>query len=883
MKLAPPLLLSALAVTAPALAQETPPADAVDELPAEELPIVEMPQIAEYVQAPYPEEARKNGIEGKVTLIIELDETGAVTHAEVSAAAGNGFDEAALQAVQSMKFTPARTAEGPVPVAFEFTYGFTLQTEPAPSASEAPAAVVNVEGAIREMGTRRRLEGVQIAILGAAAEPLIATTDALGHFVFTDVPAGTWTLRVASPEHLPLRQTIDVIAGEKTTANLWIRAERYGVDEAVGLYRKEQQEVSRTTLSMQEVRRIPGTFGDPVKVIQTLPGAARSPFGTGLLVIRGSNPEDSGVYVDGVRIPIIYHLTGTTSVIAPEFVDSVDYLPGGFGVQYGRSTGGVVDLQTKNRIDDTRLTWGTDILDSQLYFQGKLGKNKQHGIAVGARRSYIDALLPLVVPNDFTIRPLYWDYQLKYARQDLDQGQVLSAFVYGFRDTLRIGAPADVARGNDPDAQGDIATSYESHRAVIKIEQPLAETLKLRVTPSIGVDLTNFNLGNGFRVDTTTWLTEVRAELPWTPADWMEVLPGVDFIGGKYAFTFASPFRFVDLDDPLAEREAIAFDGKGTGLGPDLYLKANLRPLKNRDRWLITPGVRYNLIRFDFGGSVSEGVPDWNVGALDPRLISRFQLNDAWTFKGSTGLYHQPPQPQEIVGLGADSGLGYERSWANSVGFEHNFSPAIHLEVEGFYKTLDQLVVFNPNFQGFGDQTFVNEGEGKAYGVEFILRHAKSGPFFGWISYTLSRSFRRNSPDQEWVPFEYDQPHILSAQGGVDLPRDWGLSAQIQYVTGNPSTPYNSAVYDVDANGYNPLAIGTSNSVRLPPFFQTSLRVDRTFTYRNWQLATYLDLINAVRGVNPEFTNYAYDYSEYAYVRGLPFIPNLGIEAKFWP
>jgi hypothetical protein len=35
--------------------------------------------------------------------------------------------------------------------------------------------------------------------------------------------------------------------------------------------------------------------------------------------------------------------------------------------------------------------------------------------------------------------------------------------------------------------------------------------------------------------------------------------------------------------------------------------------------------------------------------------------------------------------------------------------------------------------------------------------------------------------------------------------------------------------------------------------------------------------------VNPEFTIYNYDYTESAYVRGLPFIPNIGIEAKFYP
>ena len=97
---------------------------------------------------------------------------------------------------------------------------------------------------------------------------------------------------------------------------------------------------------MEDAARIPGSFGDPVRIIQTLPGAAKAPFGSGLLIIRGSNPEDTGVYVDGVRIPIIYHLTGTSSVIAPGVIDEVEYLPGGYGVQYGRTMGGTVNIIT---------------------------------------------------------------------------------------------------------------------------------------------------------------------------------------------------------------------------------------------------------------------------------------------------------------------------------------------------------------------------------------------------------------------------------------------------------------------------------------------------------------------------------------------------------
>ena len=132
-----------LAITlASALAQDAPPVDPA--AAPEELPILEMPRIDVYVEAPYPPEAQAAGLEATVRLLVEIDATGAVINATVEVPVGEGFDEAALEAVKQMRFTPATTAEGPVPVAFEFDYGFVLKApeplpdEPPPEALPAP-------------------------------------------------------------------------------------------------------------------------------------------------------------------------------------------------------------------------------------------------------------------------------------------------------------------------------------------------------------------------------------------------------------------------------------------------------------------------------------------------------------------------------------------------------------------------------------------------------------------------------------------------------------------------------------------------------------------------------------------------------------------------
>jgi len=889
---------------APASAPEDPAAGpsgeegGVEEPPApEDLPIISGPSIVpeSYVEAAYPDAEREAGVEATVVLSIELSAEGEIDMVEVTESSGPAFEDALMDVLFEWQWSAAQTEAGPVPVTFPFTYTFELGDE---EVEEEELPPVNFTGVVLEMATADPIPRATIAIEGTE---LAVETDQDGRFELRGVPPGDQTVRLLHTGHVTDDRKLTFVEGELTEAKLWMRADAYRGNEVVIAYEREKDEVTRRTITIEEIRRIPGTFGDPVRVIQTLPGAARTPFGTGLLVIRGANPEDSGVYVDGIRIPIVYHLTGTTSVIAPDLIDSVDYLPGGYGVQYGRTMGGTIDVKTKRDFEeDGKLTFGADILDSQVFYEGKLGKNKKHGIAVGARRSYIDVFIPLFTSGtDFTIKPRYQDYQLKWV-PELAADEQLSLFFYGFDDILRVATPDDVAQGSDQDTQGDLGIRYNSHRLVGRYRKEFSEQVAFDLTPSVGLDTSDSSLGTDFGLSNGTTLFNVRSQLEWQATDAVEVIPGVDLYGGFWWFDFRSATTFEAAQDPLAEREPVGFDGRGSFWSPDPFLKVNLRPLADRERWLVTPGIRLQNTGLRTAGEITgtgEATPwQWSA-AVDPRILSRFQITpDRFAIKGATGLYHQPPQPQEAIGVGTSSTVGYERSWSTSAGFEHRLNQALHYDVDLFYRSMDRQIVFDEQWTGFGSNPFVNEGLGRAYGLEIIARHDPVNRLFGWVSYTLSRAVRNDYPSsctgEEnrllgtgdcWTQFDFDQTHILSAQAGYDLPRDFGVSAQIQYVTGNPTSPFNAGVYDADADFYNGFAVGPENSERLPPFFQTSLRFDKLWTFRRWQLETYVDLLNAVRGVNPEFTIYNYDYSEFAYVRGLPFIPNIGIEAKFFP
>jgi hypothetical protein len=263
--------------------------------------------------------------------------------------------------------------------------------------------------------------------------------------------------------------------------------------------------------------------------------------------------------------------------------------------------------------------------------------------------------------------------------------------------------------------------------------------------------------------------------------------------------------------------------------------------------------------------------------------------------KAGTGIYTQPPQPFESWAPNGNVDLDLEKSWSTALGLEQRIGEATSIEIEGFYKTMWDLIVNNPALQNpQEDQIYINEGLGRVYGMELMIRREPIGHFFGWISYTLSNSERldfpnfeddeltnvRGNTDNEWYPFAFDQTHIFVALGGYQLPYGIHASARFSYVTGNPYTPYSLGIYDIDFDSYSAFQIGNVNSERMESYLALDLRIEKTWLFRSAKLDTYVELLNVVKGENPEFIDYNYDYTESRSISGLPFIPSIGFNLE---
>ena len=61
-----------------------------------------------YSKIKYPETAQKAGVQGKVYLLIYINENGGVDDVKVLKGLGAGCDEAAIQAIKETKFSPGK-------------------------------------------------------------------------------------------------------------------------------------------------------------------------------------------------------------------------------------------------------------------------------------------------------------------------------------------------------------------------------------------------------------------------------------------------------------------------------------------------------------------------------------------------------------------------------------------------------------------------------------------------------------------------------------------------------------------------------------------------------------------------------------------------------
>ena len=184
---------------------------------------------------------------------------------------------------------------------------------------------------------------------------------------------------------------------------------------------REVRSLGGTSLQVgAETRGMAGALGDGLAVAQSLPGVARPQAGQSQIVVWGAAPSESRIYVDDVPIPYLYHRGGLRSVVGADLVSSLELVPAGFGVGYGRATGGLLKLRTSLlSADGLHGHVSVDPLDSSASVRYTQPEGRgPWAFAVGGRYGYLDRLLRAVAPGSTFPASAYADLATKVVHRD---------------------------------------------------------------------------------------------------------------------------------------------------------------------------------------------------------------------------------------------------------------------------------------------------------------------------------------------------------------------------------------------------------------------------------------------------------------------------------
>ncbi len=603
-----------------------------------------------------------------------------------------------------------------------------------------------------------------------------------------------------------------------------------------------------TKLTRAEVRQLPGTFGDPFRAVGAMPGVTPIISGLPYFYVRGAPPGDVGYYIDGVRVPLLYHVGLGPSVINPAMVDSVDLYAGGYPARFGRYAGGIVAGETTPPRYDVHGEGEIRLVDAGGMVEAPLPDHRG-AVLVGGRYSYTGLLLSLISPR--TILD-YWDYQAR-ASYDLSPRDTIGVFAFGAYDFL-----------GDKQADGSVDAAFNTqfHRIDLRYDRQVSARTHMRTAVTLGLDRT----GGGPRDPSTRDRSiRLRSEIHHRASKRALVRGGADVQLDYYDIVLPS-------GSDQNSRDFTSLFPTRTDLVTGFWSDAVLEAAPGVE---VTPGLRCDYY-------ASEGAAALSV---EPRISARFTVSKKVRLLHAFGIASQPPG--FVVPLPGFQVGGLAR------GLQHAVQSSAGVEVDLPADILGRLTLFQNIFFNMNDPLGSSGGNGNrsadtqqgsqrlgnaadvldsrsmgsSVGLELYLHRALTKRLGGFLSYTLSRSMR--AIGRERFPANFDRTHVFNLALAYSLGHHWRAGARFVFYTGFPVRQ------DI------PGVLRSEHPPRIPSFYRIDARIEKRWRLgKHGYWAFVIEMLNATLNketVNVDCSGGSCQSDEIGPVS----IPSIGVEASF--
>lgn len=698
-----------------------------------------------------------------------------------------------------------------------------------------------------------------------------AISDENGNYEIQNVPPGLYNVRASFVGYKnSTAYEVQVTLARPVQLDFSLNEDAAELSEVVvssEFTRSEETPLSVRKLNTNEIERYPGGNRDISRVIQALPGVASTPSFRNDILIRGGAPNENRFFVDEIEVPVINHFAtqgssgGPVGILNVNLIKSVDLIAGGFPANRMNALSSFFEIQLKEGRRDkmfTQLTVGASELT--LSNEGPLTPKTTY--LLSARRSYLQGLFRVI---GLPFLPTFNDFQFKTTTK-INEKTELTFIGIGAIDqfALNFDIPENQTQEEIEERQ------YLLGVLPIQSQWNYATGAKLKRFRENGywtfVLSRNMLNNESYKYANNDESSEANLLFNYQSQESENKFRAENSIFGKgYTLKYGVNYEYSRYLIDNFDRATLS----STGGVIDISSISNFNTYGafisgsknfNADRLLLTGGIRMD--GSDFAQTASNP-----LNQISPRVSASYQLRPNLFVTANAGIYYQKPsytilgfQNNEGAFVNQDNDVRFIRN-AQLIGGIELLVPekARRFTAEVFYKKYSNyptslrngisLANLGADFGVIGNEPVASNSEGRAYGVEFLAQQRLFNNFYGIASLTLVRSEFTNPNTAGFVPSSWDNRFIVSMTAGKRFNKNWEVGARWRFLGGTPFTPNDieasSLIQNWDLRNSAILDFNRINGVRLSPFHQLDLRVDKKYFFEKWNLNWYFDIQNA--------------------------------------
>ncbi len=715
-----------------------------------------------------------------------------------------------------------------------------------------------VSGYVVDATTRETLIGASIY------EPTTGrgvVSDRYGFFQFAGLTNGKHILTISfiGYEEMSLEITID----EKsiTLPDIALKPQPLEVDEVSVVAATpdraadRQVETSMIEISAKTIQSIPAAGNDVFSAIKFLPGIDRTEPFSPLFTVRGGEPGENAVLLDGVMIYNPYHSSISSGIFNTQTIKSVNMLVGGFGAEYGGRNSSVMYISTKDG-NSTELHGEVEpsTFHSKAFFEFPVGEK---GSATLAGRYFFDLFSYFI----FQSESYFYDLNLSYTYrlnaknrltfkyfQSQDRGDIDMNTFYKYLDNT-------IGWDIYENFKFNLTSRWTNRAATFIHKWVLSPRIYIRSQAYYSLHRSNNYSGMDFKIPTAVqydtavlydnitglpvdtipahndtinlWLNTnsnfdnqildlcAKTQLNYKLSRFSTFTAGIEF--NQYSFINSAEIN--DIDQGRINREPMQWSAYAEDkfeAGP-VILRPGVRFTKYENRpWNYEP--RFNLV-------VS--------------LPADFKLRAAW------GIYYQYVISMNTNEVEMNQAVDYyfpltsyepSKSIHYIAGIDKELNPLTVLSLDIYYKDISRVYTFDINQTDVEVITLsdkLQQGSGDAYGAELMLRGAFNN-LSGWCSYGLSWANRQYPflNNGESYPYDYNRRHTLKIVANYAISNNLEYNASFTYLSGIyrsiEQVRQDYYYYDPQTEEFSMFPIWISNeknNAKMPPLINLDISI----------------------------------------------------------